>query len=209
MDSNDPLVEPAETIGTGSVAASSGILFAARLASNSGYFFAVVLIAHALHPAGRGGVAFITVTALLIAAASLIGMDIATMVYAAHHESLRATLLSNVLSVGTVIPLILGGIVCLTLFALPGVRPHNVLPLDLVILLAGSVATSIGNCGSAYLVGCRRFCAKTLADSVMPWSCAAILFVIYSFSQMTATRAVATWTGAQLLAAVIYCAASL
>ncbi len=209
MDPNNPPTETPDATGTGSVAGSSGLLFAARLATNSGYFVAVVLIAHALHPAGRGSVAFITVTALLIAATSLIGMDNATMVYAARRESLRATLLANLLSVGTVIPLIFGGIVCLTLFALPGVRPVSVRPIDLVILLAGAVATSVGNCGSAYLVGCRRFRAKAFADAVMPWSYAAFLFAIYSFSQVTVTRAVAAWTAAQLLAAAIYCTASL
>jgi O-antigen/teichoic acid export membrane protein len=208
VEPNSPPVETADAAVTSSVAASSGLLFAARLATNAGYFVAVVLIAHALHPAGRGSVAFITVTALLIAAASLIGMDNATMVYAARHESLRATLLANLLFVGTVIPLAFGGAVCLLLFELPGVRPHSVLPLDLLILLAGAVTTSIGNCGSAYLVGCRRFRAKTIADAVMPWSYAAFLLANYSLSQITVTRAVAAWTVAQFLAAAIYCSAS-
>ena len=209
VTSNNPPPEPTSGTGGDSVAASSGLLLAARLATNSGYFVAVVLIAHALHPAGRGGVAFVTVTALLIAAASLIGLDNATMVYAARNESLRATLLANLLSVGAVMPIVVGGTVCLTLFALPQVRPGNVLPIDLIILLVGSVATSIGNCGSAYLVGCRRFRAKALSDLVMPWGYATLLVGIYSLSHMTVTRAVAAWTVAQLLQATIYCAAAL
>jgi O-antigen/teichoic acid export membrane protein len=209
VTSNNPPSETTSKAGNDSVAASSGLLLAARLVTNSGYFVAVVLIAHALHPAGRGGVAFITVTALLIAAASLIGLDNATMVYAARNESLRATLLANLLTVGTIMPVVVGGVVCLALFAFPQVRPGNVLPIDLAILLVGSVATSIGNCGSAYLVGCRRFRAKALSDLVMPWGYASLLLVIYSLSHMTVTRAVTAWTVAQLLQAAIYCASSL
>lgn len=209
MDSDNAQPETADTGGVGSVASSSGLLFAARLATNSGFFVAVVLIARALHPAGRGSVAFITVTALLISMVGLLGLDNATIVYATRYESLRATLLANLLSVGTVVPLILGALVCLTLLLLPGVRPHDVLPIDLAILLVGSVIASIGNCGSAFLVGCRRFRAKALADVAMPWSYAAILFIIYSLSHVTVTRVVVAWTIAQLISTVSYCASAL
>jgi O-antigen/teichoic acid export membrane protein len=209
MDSDNAQPESVDKSGAGSVASSSGLLFAARLATNSGYFVAVVLIAHALHPAGRGSVAFITVTALLIAAVSLIGLDNATIVYATRHRSLRSKLLANLLTVGTLVPLVLGGVVCLALFSFPGVRPHSVRSIDLAILLAGSVVTSISNCGSAYLVGCRRFRAKAFSDAIMPWSYALVLLVIYAFGHMTVTRAVAAWTGAQSLAALVYCAFAL
>ena len=106
-------------------------------------------------------------------------------------------------------PIVVGGAVCLALFALPQVRPGSVRPIDLVILLVGAIATSTGNCGSAYLVGCRRFRAKALSDLVMPWGYATFLFIIYSFSQVTVTRAVIAWAGAQLLQAATYCAAAL
>jgi len=209
VTSNNPPSETASGTGSESMAGSSGLLLGARFATNSGYFVAVVLIAHALHPAGRGGVAFITVTALLIAAASLIGLDNATMVYAARNESLRPTLLANLLSVGIAMPFVVGGAVCLVLFSLPQVRPGNVRPVDLGILLVGSVFTSIGNCGSAYLVGCRRFRAKALSDLAMPWGYATLLLVIFSLSHMTVTRAVIAWTVAQLFQAAVYCTAAL
>ena len=209
MDSNSAQPETVDTSDMGSVASSSGLLFAARLATNSGFFVAVVLIARALHPAGRGSVAFITVTALVIAMVSLIGLDNATIVYATRHEPLRATLLANLLSVGAVVPFVFGSFVCLALLLLPGARPHDVLPIDLAVLLAGSVIASVGNCGSAYLVGCRRFRAKALADIAMPWGYAAILFVIYAFSQMTVTRVVVAWTCAQLISTVAYLSSAL
>jgi O-antigen/teichoic acid export membrane protein len=204
VTSNDHPLDSAGEVGNFSVAASSGLLLAARFAVSSGYFVAVVLLAHALRPAERGSVAFVTVTALLVAAVGLIGLDNTTMVYAARSESLRSALLANLLSVGTVVPAVVGGAVCLTLLALPQIRPADVLAIDLIILVAGSIAASLANCCSSYLVGCRRFRAKALADLIMPWSYAAFLLLIYLLSHMTVTRAVTAWTAAQMLEATTY-----
>jgi O-antigen/teichoic acid export membrane protein len=209
MISDDVSRESAAKPADESVAASSGFLLAARFATSAGYFVAVVVIAHALLPAARGGVAFVTVTALLVAAASVIGLDNATMVYAARDESLRPRLLANLVSVTALMPLLVGGAVCLTLLALPEIRPGNVLPRDLGVLLAGSVAASIAECGAAYLVGCRRLRVKALADLAMPWSYATFLLLIYLLGHMTVTRAAAAWTCAWLLQAAVYFRAAL
>ena len=61
------------------LASGSANLFWAKIAGNGGYFVAVLIVARALGPAGRGTVAFITVAALVVAHVSGLGVGEATM----------------------------------------------------------------------------------------------------------------------------------
>jgi O-antigen/teichoic acid export membrane protein len=56
------------------VAGGSALLFWSKIAGNAGFFVAVLILARALGPTGRGTIAFITVTALV--AARLAGLGI-------------------------------------------------------------------------------------------------------------------------------------
>ncbi len=109
----------------------------ARLGINLGYFVAAVTLAHLLHPTERGAVAFITVTALVVSAASRVGIDDATSVFAARDVELRPALLANVLLIGALSSATIGGATSALLLGLPQLRPSDVHAADLLLLLLG------------------------------------------------------------------------
>jgi O-antigen/teichoic acid export membrane protein len=57
----------------GSIAGNSLRVLGAQVAGNAGYFVSVLLLARGLEPADRGAVAFVTVSALVIAALAGLG----------------------------------------------------------------------------------------------------------------------------------------
>src|SRR4029450_6602678 len=85
----------AAPVEAGSIAGNTARLLSAQIAANTGYFVGVLLLARALTPAGRGTVAFITVTALVTARIASFGLTEATKVFAAKRPSARAELLST------------------------------------------------------------------------------------------------------------------
>ncbi|HEV2773283.1 MAG TPA: hypothetical protein VGV57_10750, partial [Thermoleophilaceae bacterium] len=95
-ETEDARTRPAAAQG-GSLATDSVLLFAARLAGNAGFFVAVLILARGLGPSGRGTMAFVTVTALIVGEISRLGLNHATTVFAAQRPSERPALLANFL----------------------------------------------------------------------------------------------------------------
>src|SRR4029453_12815290 len=77
------------------LAAGSANLFWAKIGGNGGYFVAVLILARGLGPSGRGTVAFITVTALVVAHMAGLGVGEATTVLSARNQARRPVLLAN------------------------------------------------------------------------------------------------------------------
>jgi O-antigen/teichoic acid export membrane protein len=196
--------------GGGSVAGSTGILLAARLAVSAGYFLAVLLLAHALDQAQRGAVAFVTVTALVLSVAGRAGVGDATMVLSAQEPERRPTLLSNLVAVAVVGPALAGAAVSLLLLGRPGLRPGGVGALELVLLPLAAALASVSSGTLNYLRGCSRFRLYALVDPTVPWLYAAALAGIWLVrGDVGIADAIVAWTCAQAFGAICTFGASL
>src|SRR5205814_9455572 len=107
-------------------ARGSALLFWAQIVGNSGLFVGLLLVSRALGPAGRGTVAFLTVTALITAWIARLGVTEATVVFAARRPKERSVLLANSLSFSAVAGIAAAALVCGTLWLVPALRPEHV-----------------------------------------------------------------------------------
>jgi len=136
-----------------SVAQGSVLLFASSIVRAAGFFVAALLLARGLGPAGRGSVAFVTVSALLLGRFAKVGVGEATKVFAAQRPGARGTLLANLIVLSLLSSLVLGSIVAGGLYLL-GAEPPGNTSTQLGLLLVATVAAAlVDNC---FLVGCAR-----------------------------------------------------
>jgi O-antigen/teichoic acid export membrane protein len=184
------------------LAAGSANLFWAKIGGNGGYFVAVLILARGLGPAGRGTVAFITVTALVVAHVAGLGVGEATTVLSARHPSRRPVLLANALS------FFLGsGLVAATLaflgLSLSGVEPAGVGTPELVILSLGIVSCAAGEAGYSFLVGVERLGQLAVITGCASWIYAAFVFALWAGPGLTVGRAALAWTATETIRALI------
>ena len=139
--------------GSVSVAHGSVLFFVSNLVGAAGFFVAALLLARALGPSGRGTVAFITVTALVVARVVKIGLGQATSVLAAQRPEVRPMLLSNLLAFSLAMSLVGGALVGGGLYLFEA-EPAGIDRTDFAILGAGIVATSLVD--DNFLIGCGR-----------------------------------------------------
>ena len=133
----------------------SALLFWAKVAGNGGYFVAVLVVARGLGPAGRGTVAFITVTALVVAHVAGLGVGEATTVLAARRPQWRPVLLSNVLLFFLGSGLLAAGLAFGGLL-LSDLGPAGVGTPELMILGLGISASALVEAGYSFLLGTER-----------------------------------------------------
>jgi O-antigen/teichoic acid export membrane protein len=184
------------------LAAGSANLFWAKIGGNGGYFVAVLIVARALGPAGRGTVAFITVAALVVAHMSGLGVGEATIVLSARDPGRRPVLLANALA------FFLGsGLTAATLaflgLALSGIEPAGVGTPELVILWLGIVSCAAGEAGYSFLVGVERLRQLALITGCASWVYAGLVFVLWAGPGLTVGRAALAWTATEALRAVV------
>lgn len=184
------------------LAAGSANLFWAKIGGNGGYFVAVLIVARALGPAGRGTVAFITVAALVVAHVSGLGVGEATTVLSARHIERRPTLLANAMA------FFLGsGFVAATLaflvLALTGVGPAGVGTPELVILGLGIVSCAAGEAGYSFLVGVERLRELAFITGCASWIYATLVFVLWAGPGLTVGGAALAWTATEALRAIV------
>ena len=175
------------------LAGGSALLFWAKIAGNGGYFVAVLIVARALGPAGRGTVAFITVTALVVAQVAGLGVGEATTVFAAQRPARRAVLLSNVLLFFSG-----SGVLVATLafsgMLLGDLSPAGVGPAELVILSFGILASALVDAGYAFLLGTQRLRQLALTTASASWVYALLVTVLWASVGLTVGRAALAWT---------------
>jgi O-antigen/teichoic acid export membrane protein len=150
-----------------------------------------------LTPADRGAVAFLTVTALVVARVARVGVTEATMVFAARTPASRPALLSNLLiaSLATAVASVL--LICGGMLVFTGARPGGVGAGELAILAAALVASSLVDAGYSFLLGCGRFRPHALVTSTASWLYAGLLAVVWQLQGLTVARAMLAWTVAQ------------
>jgi len=178
-------------------------LFWGKVAGNAGFFVAVLMLARGLGPSGRGTIAFITVTALVVARVAGLGVAEATTVYAARRSELRDVLLSNLVFFMFASSLIAAGLACVALQLLGDERPAGLGQSELAILIAGTLASALVEAGAAFLLGCGRLRRLALTTATASWVYPVLLAVVWLSAGLTVTRAALAWVAAETLRAFL------
>jgi O-antigen/teichoic acid export membrane protein len=183
-----------------SVARGSVLFFASSIVGAAGFFVSALLLARALGPAGRGSVAFVTVTALVTARVAKAGLGQATSVFAAQRPGARGVLLSNLLSFSLVTGVAVGGAVVGVLYLLDA-EPAGIDQSQLAILMAGIVAASLVD--DNFLIGCGRLREAAAISAGGGWLYAVALVTALATVGLTVDSALTAWVAAHLAWATV------
>jgi len=183
-----------------SVAQGSVLFLASSVVGATGFFISALLLARVLGPAGRGSVAFITVTALVTARVAKVGLGQSTSVLAAQRPSARAMLLSNLLGFSLLTSLVAGALVVGGLYLLDA-EPAGLTRTHLAILMAGIVAASLVD--DNFLIGCGRLRQAAAISASGGWLYAGALAVALATVGLTVDSAAVAWVAAHLAWAAV------
>ena len=183
-----------------SVARDSALLLWAKIAGNAGFFVAVLMLARGLGPSGRGTIAFITVTALVLARVAGFGVGEATTVYAAKAPERRGALLSNVVLFMLASSLLAAGLACAALLVLGG-EPVGVGRPELALLAAGTLASALVEAGAAFLLGCGRIRRLAYITATASWVYPLLLAAVWLIGGLTVAGAALAWLATEALRA--------
>jgi O-antigen/teichoic acid export membrane protein len=185
------------------VARGSALFFWARVGGNAGFFAAVLIMARVLGPSGRGTVAFLVVTALVVARVAGLGVREATTVFAARHVDARGVLLPNLMVFLPASALLGAALACGALVLLGDEQPAGVGDEDLAVLAAGTLAAALVEGAAAFLVGCGRFGRLALITATAPWLYPFLLAAIWMSAGLTTTRAALAWVATETVRALL------
>jgi O-antigen/teichoic acid export membrane protein len=186
------------------IAGGSALLFWSKLAGNAGFFAAVLILARALGPTGRGTIAFITVTALVAARVASMGIGEATAVFVAKRPERRGALLTNAASFMVASALLIAAVACGALIALGDDRPAGVGRPELAIIAAATLVSALGDAGYVFLLGSNRLRAIALITASASWVYPLLLIALWSTVGLTVLRAALVWTAAESIRALAY-----
>jgi O-antigen/teichoic acid export membrane protein len=178
-----------------SVAEGSLLIFVASVVRSGGFFVAALLLARGLGPSGRGTIAFITVTALVVARIAKFGVGQATGVLAAQRTTARATLLANLVAFSLVVSVGAAAVVGGGLY-LAGARPAGLSDADLVLLAAAIVAAGLVD--DNFLIGCGRLRDLAGISAVGGWLYPTALAAVALASGLSVESAAVAWVAAHL-----------
>jgi O-antigen/teichoic acid export membrane protein len=190
------------------VAGGSALLFWSKVAGNAGFFVAVLILARALGPTGRGTIAFVTVAALVAARVAGLGMGEATAVFVAKRPEIRGTLLANVIAFMVGSGLLAAVVVCGALAALGDDRPAGVGAPELAVIACATLVSALGDAGYVFLLGSNRLRPVALITSGASWVYPLFLLALWSTVGLTVIRAALAWTAAESIRAFAYLAQS-
>jgi O-antigen/teichoic acid export membrane protein len=183
-----------------SVAHGSVLFLASSVVGATGFFVAALLLARVLGPAGRGSVAFITVTALVTARVAKVGVGQSTSVLAAQRPGARAAILSNLLAFSLVTSLVAGGLLVGGMY-LSDAEPAGLTGSQLAILMAGIVAASLVD--DNFLIGCGRLRHAAAISASGGWLYAGALAIALATVDLTVDSAAVAWVVAHLAWAAV------
>jgi O-antigen/teichoic acid export membrane protein len=204
-DRAPPSISPPDAPVTPRVGLAGGSfeLFIAQIATNIGFFTAVLIIARQLGPAGRGTLAFVTVTALIVGRAASLGIADASAVLAAKKPELRPRLLASVALIASTASLAGATVVALALATLtPPGQPAGIDDLLLVALVGGAVANALMDAVFGFLLGCSRFRHYAAGTALASWGYALLLAVFVVATDLSVHIAAFSWMIAHTIAAV-------
>jgi O-antigen/teichoic acid export membrane protein len=185
------------------VAGGSALLFWSKVMGNAGYFVAVLMLARALGPTGRGTIAFITVTALVVARIAAFGITEATIVFSARRRDERGALLSNMVVFMLGSALLVGALACGVLVLLGDERPAGVGGPELAMLAIGTLVSALVDGAAGFLLGCDRLRRLALITATASWVYPLLLGTIWIASGLTVLRAAVAWVATEALRACL------
>jgi O-antigen/teichoic acid export membrane protein len=200
--------EPTQTTHGTSIAGGSVRLLVARALVSVAGFVSVLILARALPPQGRGAVAFVMMTGLVLAGISRVGLDEATTVFAARRTGDRPRLVSNLLLFSLAMATLAGGACAVVLAAAPSIRPDGIDSAELIALLYGTIGLGLSGAAVAILLGCGRFRDQAIAVSAAPLLLTIALVVVVVFSELSVRAACIAWAAAQVAGACVGCVAA-
>lgn len=183
-----------------SVAEGSLLFFVASVVRSAGFFVAALVVARGLGPSGRGTIAFITVTALVVARIAKIGVGQATGVLAAQQTRERSRLLSNLFIFSFVASLAAGVAVSGALY-LADAHPAGLTDADLAILLVAVVAAGLVD--DNFLIGCGRLRDAAAISAIGGWLYACALAVVAAAGGLSVQSAALAWVAGHLAWAIV------
>ncbi|HEX2291738.1 MAG TPA: oligosaccharide flippase family protein [Gaiellaceae bacterium] len=190
------------------VAGGSALLFWSKVAGNAGFFVAVLMLARALGPTGRGTIAFITVTALVASHVAGLGVGEATTVFAARRPEARGALFANVVAFMTGSGAVAAAVACGVLVLLGDSAPAGLGGPELAALAGATVVSAAGTAGYFFLLGCHRIRQVALITATASWVYPALLLAIWATAGLTVLRAAVAWAAAEAVRALAYLARS-
>src|SRR5438552_1421112 len=115
-----------EPVPGGSISRGSAAVLAQQVFTNAGQFVAVTVLAHALGPSGRGAVAFVVSTSLLVGQVLRLGLTPATTYMIARRSEDAPGRCSNGLIVACFSSAIASAATLSVLILAPSLRPAHV-----------------------------------------------------------------------------------
>jgi O-antigen/teichoic acid export membrane protein len=192
----------------GTVASGSARLFWAQVVGSAGLFVAMLLIARALGPSGRGTIAFITITSMLLAWIARLGVSEATVVFTAQRPTARPVLLANIVVFAAAAGLVGAALICGTLVLAPGVRPSGLGGVELAALAASVLAATLADAGYKFVLGCSRFRLHALVTTTSSWMYAVVIAGVWAAFGLTTARAAFAWAATHAFRAIVLFSAS-
>ena len=183
------------------VAGGSALLFWAKIVGNAGYFLAVLMLARGLGPAGRGTVAFITVTALVVAHCAGLGVGEATTVFSAQRPARRPVLLSNAVLFFFCSGLVAAAAACGLLLVVDA-RPSGVDGPELAILGVGVVACALVEAGYSFLLGGEQLRKLAFVTASASWLYVLLVGALWAGGGLTVRRAAIAWAATESVRAL-------
>ena len=186
------------------VAGGSAILFWSKIAGNAGFFLAVLILARALGPTGRGTIAFITVTALVAARLAGLGIGEATTVFVARRAEARGSLLANAVVFMCASGALMAAVACAAIVALGDHAPAGIGAPELTVIAAATLVSVLGDAGYCVLLGCGRLRPLAFITATASWVYPVFLLAIWSTAGLTVLSAAVAWTVAEGIRAAAY-----
>ena len=175
------------------------LLFWSKVAGNVGFFAAVLILARALGPTGRGTIAFLTVTVLVAAKVAGLGIGEATAVFVAKRPEARGALFANVVLFMLGSATLAATIACAGLVALGDNRPAGIGPPELAVIAVATVVSALGDAGYVVLLGSSRLRAVAFVTATASWLYALLLALVWLAGGLTVLRAALAWTAAEAI----------
>ena len=185
-----------------SLARGTIVVFAAQVIGNAGYLVAVLIIARGLGPDGRGTIAFVVVSALILSRVAAFGLTDGTLVFASQRPAMRPQLLSNLLVFTLPAGLIVAGIAAIGLLQLGSAAPGGVGPGEILLLVVGTVCVTVQDTTDNFLVGSGKIWQRAAVLAISPWVYAFVAAALLFAGALTVTSGAAAWALSNLFGAI-------
>ena len=198
-----------EAPASGSISRGSAAVLAQQVFTNAGQFVAVTVLAHALGPSGRGAVAFVVSTSLLVGQVLRLGLTPATTYMIARRPEDAPRLFSNNLLVALCASTVASAATLAVLISAPSLRPSHVGSTALLALCMGILGGDITAVGMGILWGTKRFGTYAASFITTGWTYAFAMLIAHQIWGLTPASACLIWGLSRLLDAVALVGCSL